>query len=235
MTLHNTIPDLVLGGNFTVPQYSMISGQGEYQSKEWLKIEAKRGIWLVLPNREASQIIFWRDTKGTSQGFGGSTLKFKIIGELFKPTPENIAQELSQAINPPEWEERLFDEPETLELQGPWGSNTESLFQDTGYDIRDRIKSWGCIGRGRSWDKGNNPNATSRTIIEDLVYFDTEPQHGKYDRIQKLAEQLSNERQETLFYYQETFGGSSSGPVNFGKFKTKEEFAEALTQMNERN
>lgn len=203
--MQSKIPDLVLGGNFTATPYSMISASGEAQAKEYLHIKGKKWDWLVQPNREAESILCWKDSKGTSKGFAGRTLKLKVIGELLEVPWVGL-------------EPFMYEEPCEFQWQGPWASNTESLFVDTGYDIRDRIKSWGCIGKRRSYDKSNQPFGASRQVIEELVYFDEAPQYGTGRRIQDLAQKMSDELEITLFYYEETRGGSSCGPVNYEKY-----------------
>lgn len=201
--------DLVIGGNFTSPGYTMISAQGDSMSREWLHIKGKKWDWLVLPNEEADIMLCYKDSGGTSRGFGGNTLKLKVIGELIKPAPI-IAAGLHI-----DYEVNMFQEPREFCWQGPWSSNSRSLFEDTGYNLINRIKTWGCIGTDRIF--GNNQNG-----IGNLIYFDEEPMYGLHSRIEDMAKALSDQMECVLYYYSESHGGSSLGPINFNKYGIKE-------------
>ncbi len=98
----------------------------------------------------------------------------------------------------------------TVELKGPWHTNADHLKAETGIDLTKEHLTFGVIGRGR---KGG-----LKTVITDLVYFDKDFTAGTHNRIESLANQLSEKFQETLAYYCECKGGSSSGFVNYNKF-----------------
>lgn len=110
-----------------------------------------------------------------SRGFGGSTVRFKLFNGLGH-----------------------------IDLKGPWHSNTDSLLRDTGIDIRDKFRKWGCIGTGRDFDQNTNANR-----ITDLIWFDADITIGTFDRIEEYAQKLADERNQTLYYYEESEGGSS--------------------------
>lgn len=97
-------------------------------------------------------------------------------------------------------------------LRGPWASNTHSFFTDTGIDLRSRHATWGCIGRRR--ERHND-----RTAICDLIYFDPKPVEGEFDRVEKLARSMSDQRGELLYFYSMSHDGSSCGPVNWDKHR----------------
>jgi hypothetical protein len=169
--------DLILGGTFTTPPYSMISGIDEALSRKYHKHIGKSGkIWLVSNELACAENIYVDGGAG-SRGFAGRTMTFELV------------------------------DGSTVNLIGPWCSNTEALFVDTGIDVRDKFYTWGCIGTSRS---GNG--------ISNLIYFDTDPVLGTFNRIETLAKQLSEERQQCLYYYSQTRGGSTLGPVNYNKF-----------------
>ena len=98
-----------------------------------------------------------------------------------------------------------------LSLRGPWHSNSSAFLNDVGIDITDKHLTWGCIGTGRKY-KDNRP------IITNLIWFDELPIVGKFDRVTNLAQILSDEYKQTLYYFVKSTGGSSCGPVNFNKF-----------------
>lgn len=100
-----------------------------------------------------------------------------------------------------------------ITLHGPWHSNPYSLFEQTGIDLRTKIISWGVIGRGLQFRAANSYSSDS--VITDLVYFDKAPTQGVYDRIQNLAKEMSDAEGIPLYYHMRTYGGSSTGPVNW--------------------
>lgn len=100
-----------------------------------------------------------------------------------------------------------------LKWKGPWHSNCDALLQETGIDLTKQQYTWGCIGTGRG-----DAQSCYQTIVTDLLYFDPSPLPGEFSRIQKLAKQLSEERNQLpLYYHSKSYGGSSSGWVNYKK------------------
>src|SRR5690606_10463847 len=61
-----------------------------------------------------------------SRGFGGSTVQFT-----------------------------LSNGRGTISLIGPWHSNADNLFEETGVDLRNKFYTWGCVGTGMEYD-GNS-------------------------------------------------------------------------------
>ena len=106
-----------------------------------------------------------------------------------------------------------MDDGSVLQLKGPWSASHDEFFKQTGIDRREHYNTWGCIGRHRGHH--SNPRGyDSRTVICDLVYFDSpEGAIGGYDRIRDIARAMAAERDEVLFMHSATYGGSSSGPV----------------------
>jgi len=109
-----------------------------------------------------------------SEGFAGRTLSFKL------------------------------EDGTTLDLQGPWHSNAESLFADTGYDCRDKYMTQGIIGLERESDyrKGD--------LYRGILHFDKEPVCGRYDRIEQLAQGFANKLGKPVFYSMKSAGGGTS-------------------------
>lgn len=102
---------------------------------------------------------------------------------------------------------------DSIKLKGPWHANADSMFADTGVDFRNRNLTYGAIGK--RWGKHKDWTVS---VIEDLVYFDAKPIVGSYDRIRKLAEEMSNQLGIVLYYSFQSQSGGSSGPVNWDKY-----------------
>lgn len=180
---HNPTPEqlaiLSIGGDFLSPPYSMFSGQAEAVAHTYNIHIGKSGrIWLVSTEAACAGNIYVQGGP-KSDGFGGATLSFTLANGCDK-----------------------------ISLHGPRHSNCESLFSDTGIDVRNRHLVYGVIGKGRDWKDG-------RSIIKDLIYFDEKPTIGPFNRIKDKAEALAESLNQQLYYYTETKGGSSCGPTNF--------------------
>jgi|SRR5215813_3051286 len=93
-----------------------------------------------------------------------------------------------------------------LQLKGPWHTNPHDLLANTGIDLRNKFMTWGCVGTGREH---------SPMRVTGLVYFDPEPTIGAFDRVEKLAERMAEQRIEQLAYFSESQGGSSCGFTRF--------------------
>jgi hypothetical protein len=97
---------------------------------------------------------------------------------------------------------------EVISLKGPWHTNADSLFEDTGVDIRDKHLTFTVIGLDRTHtDRGY------RTIINDVIYKDKESTIGEYYRGTKIAMQLAKELNKPVMCYSKSEGGSSCGFV----------------------
>lgn len=137
-------------------------------------------IWIVGNSKMASSFIFVSARPCENEpgykgfrGFGGGTLSFKL------------------------------DNNEVIELQGPWHSNSDSLYVYTGIDVRNTSLTWGVISEERTSDDNYI------TIMKNVIYIDDEPKFGKFSRIKELAKEIGGK-----FYYMESAGGSSNGPIN---------------------
>ncbi len=106
---------------------------------------------------------------------------------------------------------KLWNGCDSIKLKGAWHSNSDSLFKDTGIDKRNEHLTFGVIGRGRDWKD-------HRSVIKDLIWFDKEPTYGTFNRVDELANKLSHERREVLYYHKQSRGGSSCGPVNYKEY-----------------
>jgi len=103
----------------------------------------------------------------------------------------------------------LFDGT-SVTLHGPWNSNCDALFQQTGIDLREVHLTWGCISlksKQDNWPYGE-------IHFEDLLYIDPpEGVVGCFDRIEIKAKQFANELGCRVQEYRCSSGGSSMGPV----------------------
>ena len=145
--------ELIIGGNFTTPPYSMFSDIAEAASHKYYMYRDKSNrIWLVGDEPNAAEHIYVDGGKG-SNGFGGRTLTFELV------------------------------DGSTIDLIGPWHTNSGALLKAVGIDLHDKYFTWGCIGTDRHFSNGNSG-------ISNLIYIDKEPVLGKFDRIDNLAKQV---------------------------------------------
>ena len=87
-----------------------------------------------------------------------------------------------------------------LQLKGPWLSNSKSLFERTGVDVRDKHLIWGCIGLSRE----------NFNTINDVIYMDDEPVVGLFNRIELLAQEYADKLGVKVYFYSQSIGGSTS-------------------------
>lgn len=94
-----------------------------------------------------------------------------------------------------------------IKIQGPWHSNSDALYEKTGVDLRNKHRTMGVISLERG-SKG------SETVLLKVVYMDPEEgMVGTFDRVQELAQKMSDANNCVLYYYRRSSGGSSCGPV----------------------
>lgn len=120
-------------------------------------------------------------TVGLFRGFGGATLQFKL-------------------------EDGTIDN-----VKGPWHSNPDALLQSTGYDVRNKSLTWGCISKHKSYEPNDKVYGGSDQIFKDLIYIDDDPVIGEYTRIEKLAQEYANKLNMTIYYHNNSCGGSQTG------------------------
>jgi len=166
--------------DFVQPPYRMVSGQAMAQDAIYKKIIGKRGVWFVpVSSDEPAAGVQFHDPKALhSDGYGGATLRFEL------------------------------EDGSVYLAKGPWHGNAESLFQDTGYDIRDKYRTFVVLSK----DRKTEPAPHYRTIFVDVVYQDPEGGLiGTFDRWKELAIQ----HPEAKYYYSESSTGSCSGPIHW--------------------
>ena len=110
MTVKAPDQGLVLGGTYSGRPYEMFSGQEDAKSRRYkLYTGKRRAIWLVGCVESCGDHIYCSGGPN-SEGFGGATLEFTL---------ENGC--------------------DSIKLKGPWHSNADSMFADTGVDFRDLV------------------------------------------------------------------------------------------------
>lgn len=164
---------------FTIEHAPMICGSREAEIRTYRRVDGQAGrVWLVAIQENAGDNVYvWYGEGVASEGFAGRTISFRM------------------------------EDGSTLALKAPWASNTDSLLQDTGVDLRATHLTFGVIARERRMDE------RYRTVLSDIVYQDPAPVVGLFDRIQTLAQALADRQGEKLVYFSKSQGGSSCGWV----------------------
>lgn len=164
--------------SFTSPPYSMICGSGDAEKRRYRRIDGKRGVWLVaVQENEGDNVYFHNPRDKHSEGFAGRTLEFSL------------------------------EDGTIYQAKGPWKSNADDLFLDTGYDAREKFFSVVVIGRGREMDYSKD-RYYGQTVITDVVYQDAEPKLGKFDRVQDIIDTLPP---GNYAFWMQTSGMTASG------------------------
>lgn len=95
-----------------------------------------------------------------------------------------------------------------INIQGPWHSNTDALFERTGVDLRDKHLTYGVVGTGR------DTTTDFHTVITGVVHADPKDGVlGTFERINVIAQELADREDRPFYYYRKSHGGSSCGPV----------------------
>ena len=139
------------------------------------KVVGKSGIVWVYPinvENKAEMIHCRKPGDYKSNGYGGSTITF------------------------------LLEDGTELKLQGPWHSNCEAFYEDTGIDIRDTHYTFVVISKNRTTD------SYYKWIMQDVIYIDEKPTLGKFDRGEDMAKELVKKLGHPVYLYAESSGGS---------------------------
>ena len=116
-------------------------------------------------------------------GYGGSTIEFKMVDGSIE------------------------------KIVGPWHSNPDGLFSDTGVDLRNNSWTFGCVSCYRE-NKGYCVDGISG-IMTSIVYLDTEWTKGSFNRIEDLAKELAAKNHRDYYYYSASSGGASAGMIEW--------------------
>ena len=91
-----------------------------------------------------------------------------------------------------------------FELHGGWHSRPVDLLEDTGIDAMNQHLTYGAVGlhrvKGQMW-------------IYGILHEDAAPTIGRFDRIERIAQDIANERNEQVAYGSLSLGGSVSGVI----------------------
>jgi hypothetical protein len=93
----------------------------------------------------------------------------------------------------------------SIKLKGPWHSNADSLLASTGIDCTKKHLSYGIVALDVVRDYKNGD------VFKKVLYMDSEPVIGAYDRIEQIAENFMKEFKVKVTYSFMTPGGGSSG------------------------
>jgi len=158
----------------------MKSGQYEQSIRKYKKIQGTSGTWYVAIQDNIADNIYVDSHDPKSQGFGGATLEFQL------------------------------EDGTTEQVKGPWHSNSNALFNDTGYDVRDKSLTRGIVAKSMNYDKSD-----FIPIYTDVLHYDEQPVIGNFYRIQKIAEKFSKELKCNIYYAVISSGGGSSSWVEY--------------------
>lgn len=158
----------------------MISAVSDIEGRLYRLCQRGSGRRWVIADQPGAADNVYADGGPGSEGFGGRTIKFDLVGGG------------------------------SVEFIGPWKGNADSLFRETGQDVRDTYFTQGIIARERIAAKGfYQPD-----IYRGVVHHDAEAALGTFDRIPKLAQKLANELGEPLVFAKISKGGGSAGNVS---------------------
>lgn len=86
-------------------------------------------------------------------------------------------------------------------LQGPWKSNADDLFKQTGVDLRKSHLTLGVVARYAKYLD------FCRAIYSGVLFADDAPVNGSYDRIEKIAQRYADELGQRIFFSMRSHGG----------------------------
>jgi hypothetical protein len=188
---HEQSESLRLGGNFIIPGYTMISGVG-------VALACNRKYFLHIGKSKRRWVVSATDeNQGEHIYLDGGRGSQGFGGRLmrFQLAPWGY-----------------------VEFEGPWHSNATDFFRDTGIDVRNKFHTFGVIGR-RCLSAIDN-SGRKRDLIEDVLYFDSAPVLGSFNRIRELAQKMADELGVSVYCYDSSLGGSSQG-YRYPSEKTK--------------
>ncbi len=96
----------------------------------------------------------------------------------------------------------------TVDIQGPRHSNSSALFAATGIDVRDKYSTFVVIALDMEYRV-----SISRPTMIDVQHLDKNWTIGEYERGDKLAQQIANKLNKTVYRYIKSKGGCTSGPI----------------------
>jgi hypothetical protein len=169
----------VLKAEYTEKPYRMVSGQGTVYDRTYRKVQGNKYTWYIPLVDNAAAGIHVDRHDPRSDGYGGSILEFKL-------------------------EDGTVDK-----VKGPWHSNSDALYADTGVDLRGQYYTRVVLARNRVYS-----GMGLRGTFIDVFYFEEEPVKGVFNRYIEIVQRFLDENPEwdgMVFYHADSEGGSSSG------------------------
>ncbi len=163
--------------DFVVGRLPMVCGSAEAESRRYYKHVGKSGKVWLVADQPDAAANVYVEGGPNSDGFGGRTLTFPLVDGT------------------------------ELKLKGPWHANSDSLFHDTGIDVRDKHYTFVVISRGR--ESGEH----YESVMVDVLYKDDRPRLGSFHRGDLLAREWAQKLGTPVFLYSRSSGGSSCGQV----------------------
>lgn len=177
---HAEMPKPVLGQDWIEAPYRMKSGRPSDGDPYRIAV-SKDGKTIWCYQKDVAAPIYCSGGKG-SQGFGGSPITFQLEDYICG----------------------------SITLKGPWSSNTDAFFHDTGIDYRSKHYSFVVIGLG--WRHEIDERGQSgRCIVENVVYADKEPTQGPFDRATPLGKEWANKLGKPVYVHRSSYGGGGRG------------------------
>ncbi len=164
-------------GEYETGRIPMKSGISEVYNRIFKKVQGKSGkTWFIaIQKNPADNIyVFNPNDKGkVMRGFGGRKMRFKLEDGTIE------------------------------EVDAPWHSNSDALFDDTGIDVKNMhlTKVVLCLGGveyqgGHSWKMRN------------VIYKENEHKLGSFNRGEELAQEYANKLGKRVYYWIESMGGA---------------------------
>jgi hypothetical protein len=142
------------------------------------KKETPKALWVWADVPNSGDYIFVRrKSDEPSDGFGGSTLTFTTV------------------------------DGEIIKLQGPWHSNADSLFVDTGVDLRDKYWSFYAIAKERIISQQG-------LVLVGLLDGTPVPKITFYEEAERRAHQIAINLRHPVALYHQSYGGSHNRMMN---------------------
>lgn len=163
--------------DYVIGRLPMVCGSAEAESRKYHKYLGKNGRTYLVADQPDAGANVYVEGGPNSDGFGGRTLTFPLV------------------------------EGGEIKLKGPWHTNSDDLFANTGIDVRDRHYTFVVISRDRKSGKNYE------SIMVDVLYRDDEPRLGSFHRGDELARQWARELGGPVYLYSQSSGGSSCGQV----------------------
>lgn len=162
---------------------AMVCASYEASLKTYRKVGGKSGNTWLVPTLGDPSKIHLDRHDPKSKGYGGSTLTFRL------------------------------DNGEEYSVKGPWNSNSDSLYHDTGIDLRNNHKSRGIVALKREVPEDRSRYSSMDYIYKDVLHLDEDMVRGSFNRVEDIGQKIANELNQTVYYQVVSQDGGSSGTI----------------------